>query len=67
MSPNLITRLTMATMLAAGFVLVPVTISNAGQVDEAGVCANEGACRFEVDSVCDDKLDYYEKAQPVVE
>jgi hypothetical protein len=62
-------RLTMATLLAAGFALVPVTISNAGQVEEAGVCAAGGACRFEIDSVCEasNKLDYYETAPDVVE
>jgi hypothetical protein len=54
----------MATLLAAGFALVPVTISNAGQVEEAGVCAAGGACRFELGSVCESsgKFDYYEAA-----
>ena len=64
MSSNPISRLTMATLLAAGFALVPVTISSAGQVEEAGVCAAGGACRFEIGSVCEatGKFDYYETA-----
>lgn len=60
MTPNLISRLTMATLLAAGFALVPVTVSNAGQIEEAAACASGGACRFEIGSVCDGELDWYE-------
>ena len=57
-----LTRLTMATLLAAGLSLVPVTISNAGQVEEAGACASGLECRFEPGSVCDTSgdFDYYE-------
>ena len=62
MSSNPISRLTMATLLAAGFSMVPVTISNAGQIEEAGACAAGLACRFELGSVCDTsgEFDRYE-------
>lgn len=64
-----ITRLTMATLLAAGLSLVPVTISNGGQFDEAGACASGRACRFEPGSVCDTsgEFDHYETGQEVVD
>lgn len=61
-------RLTTAMLVAAGFSLVPVTISSTGQVEEAGACASGLECRFELGSVCDTTgdFDYYETGVEVV-
>jgi hypothetical protein len=64
MDSKRISRFTSATLLAAGFSLIPVTISSSGELEEAAVCANQGQCTFELGSWCDDNFDYYDK--PVV-
>lgn len=70
MHSNLISRLTMATLLAAGLSLVPVTISSSGQLEEARACAGGLACKFELASICEatGEFDFYEiGAQDVVD
>ncbi len=64
MNSNRISRFTSATLLAAGFSLVPVTISSSGELEEAAVCANQ-QCTFELGSFCNDYFDYYDKAEGV--
>jgi hypothetical protein len=65
MNSKRISRLTSATLLAAGFSLIPLTISSSGAIEEAAVCANQGQCTFELGSFCDDYFDYYEKTVDV--
>lgn len=62
MYSNLISRLTMATLLAAGLSMVPVTMSSSGQLEEAKACAGGLACKFEPGSICEasGEFDFYE-------
>lgn len=62
MSSQLVSRLTMSTLLAIGLALVPLSISPSGLVEEATVCASGGKCIFEPGSFCDggERWDYFD-------
>lgn len=61
MSSDRLSRMVISTILAIGFVLVPLSISPAGIIEETTACAAGEKCIFEPGSVCDPsgRWDYY--------